>query len=62
MPLRQRVDADPASIEEVRAVLDPVEDELWAEADAVVDRPQDWSDVAASWGGRALRALVSCAP
>ena len=59
--LRQRVDADPAAIEEIRDVLDPVEEELWAEADDVADRPQDWSAVASSWGAPALRALLSCA-
>ncbi len=56
--VRQRVDADPGSIEEIRGVLDPVEAELWAEADAVLDRPQDWPVVAASWGERALRAAA----
>jgi secernin len=60
--LRQRVDADPEAIGEIRAVLDPVEGELWAEADAVVERPQEWSALAASWGARALRALLACAP
>ena len=60
--LRQRVDADPGAIEEIRDVLDPVEGELWAEADAVLGRPQDWPVVGASWGERALRALLSCAP
>ncbi len=60
--LRQRVDAEPGAIEEIRGVLDPVEGELWSEADAVVDHPQEWSAVASSWGERALRALLSCAP
>jgi dipeptidase len=60
--VRQRVDADPESIGAIRSVLGPVEAELWAEADEVVDRPQDWSRVATSWGGRALSALQSCAP
>ena len=60
--VRQRVDADPESIGPIRSVLDPVEAELWAEADEVVERPQDWSRLATSWGGRALSALQSCAP
>jgi hypothetical protein len=60
--VRQRVDADPESIGAIRSVLDPVEAELWAEADEVVDRPHDWSRVATSWGGRALSALQSCVP
>jgi secernin len=55
--LRARVEADPESIESIRAVLDPVEGELWAEADGVAGQPHRWAEVAASWGGRALRAL-----
>ena len=34
-PLRDRVEADPDALAAVRAVLAPVEAELWAEADAV---------------------------
>jgi secernin len=60
--VRQRVDADPGSLGAIRSVLAPVEAELWAEADEVVDRPQDWSAGATSWGGRALAAIQSCAP
>ena len=60
--LRQRVDADPAAIGEIREVLDPVEAELWFEAAEIVETPDRWADVAASWGGRALAALQSCAP
>jgi secernin len=60
--LRQRVDADPAAIEAIREVLDPVEAELWFEAAEIVETPDRWADVAASWGGRALAALQSCAP
>ena len=37
--LRQRVEADPAAIEAIREVLDPVEEELWFEADEIVDDP-----------------------
>jgi hypothetical protein len=58
--VRQLVDADPEAIGTIRSVLDPVEAQLWAEADSVADRPQDWSTVAASWGARALSALQSC--
>ena len=60
--LRQRVDADPEAIGEIRDVLDPVEGELWAEADEIVERPQEWPARAASWGERALRALHWRAP
>jgi secernin len=60
--LRQRVEADPAAIGEIREVLDPVEEELWFEAGDIADVPDRWADVAGSWGGRALAALQSCAP
>jgi len=60
--LRQRVEADPAAIGPIRQVLDPVEEELWFEAGEIVETPDRWADVAASWGGRALAALESCAP
>jgi hypothetical protein len=59
--LRQRVDADPTAIGPIRQVLDPVEEELWFEAGEIVETPDRWPDVAASWGGRALAALQSCA-
>ena len=42
------------------ARLDPVEDELWAEADAVFEHPGRWAEVGASWGARALDALRAC--
>ena len=58
--LRRRVEADPDALPEVRAVLQPVEDELWAEADDVVSEPSRWAGAGASWGGRALDALRSC--
>jgi secernin len=60
--LRQRVEADPAAIGPIRQVLDPVEEELWFEAGQIAETPDRWPDVAASWGGRALAALQSCAP
>ena len=60
--LRQLVEADPAVLPAVRAILTPVEDELWAEADDLVERPGRWADVGASWGSRALHALRSCIP
>jgi hypothetical protein len=60
--LRQLVEADPAALPDLREILAPVEDELWAEADDVVEQPGRWADLGASWGGRALRALRSCIP
>ncbi len=59
--LRQRVEADPDALAEVRAVLQPVEDELWADADDVLAEPSRWASAGASWGSRALHALRSCA-
>ena len=59
--LRQRVEADPDALAEVRAVLQPVEDELWADADDVFAQPSRWASAGASWGSRALHALRSCA-
>ncbi len=55
--LRRRVEVDPAALDEVRAALDPVEDELWSEADEVADRPGRWAPTGASWGMRALDAM-----
>ena len=59
--VRQRVERDPGVLPEVRAVLQPVEDDLWAEADDVFEHPARWSSVGASWGRRALDALRACA-
>jgi len=58
--LRAQVEADPASIGAVRQCLAPVEDELWAEADAVRERPDRWAEVGRSWGQRALGAMAAC--
>ena len=58
--VRARVEDDPAALERVREVLDPVEDELWADAADVAERPGRWAGVGAAWGPRALHALRSC--
>jgi dipeptidase len=60
--LRTKVEADAGALEEVRAALQPVEDELWAEADEVYEHPGQWASVGATWGHRALHALHSCVP
>jgi secernin len=60
--LRQRVEEDPDAVAGIREVLDPVEDDLWADADDVLDRPGRWAAASASWGSRALHALRSCIP
>ena len=58
--VRRRVEEDPDALVEVRGALDPVEDELWAEADAVAEQPDRWAEVGASWGARTLDALLAC--
>ncbi len=62
--LRRHVEADPdpGALHAVRAVLQEVEDELWAEADEVLESPHQWASAGASWGPRALQALRSCIP
>ncbi len=55
--LRRRVEADPGALHAVRAALDPVEDELWAEADEVADQPGRWASTGATWGPRALHTM-----
>jgi len=57
--LRQVVEERPGALAAVRAVLDPVEAELWSEADEVADLPHLWSEVGAGWGDRALQALTA---
>ena len=60
--LRRLVEADPEALPVLRETLEPVEDELWAEADDVLEDPSRWAEVGESWGGRALDALRSCIP
>jgi len=60
--VRVRVEREPDALAEVRAVLQPVEDELWAEAGDVAERPDRWAAVGESWGARAMDALFACAP
>ena len=58
--VRRRVEDDPDALAAVRHVLDPVEDELWGEADAVFEHPDRWAASGASWGSRAFDALAAC--
>jgi secernin len=60
--LRQLVEADPAALPTLRDTLQPVEDELWAEADDVLEDPARWAEVGGTWGSRALHALRSSIP
>ena len=59
--LRRRVEDNPDALADIRQVLDPVEAELWAEADDVAEHPERRRTVGASWGPRALQALRVCA-
>ena len=59
--MRTRVEHDPDGLADVRSVLQPVEDELWAEADEVFEHPGRWAVCGATWGPRALSALRFCA-
>ena len=60
--LRRLVEADPDALVAVRETLQPVEDELWAEADDVLGYPARWAEAGGSWGARALDALRRCIP
>jgi len=60
--VRDLVESAPDALAEVRGVLAAVEDELWAEADDVWERPNRWSNIGATWGARALHGLRSCIP
>ena len=60
--VRQHVEGDPGALAAVRAVLQPVEDEIWADADDVLELPGRWAAAGAAWGSRALHALRTCIP
>jgi secernin len=55
--VRRWVEDDPDALAEMRGPLDQVEGELWAEADEVVEHPDRWASVGASWGARVLDVL-----
>jgi len=58
--LRLRVESDPDAIHAIRQVLQPLEDELWEEAEDVSERPDRWAEIGQAWGERALRAMSAC--
>jgi secernin len=60
--LRRLVEAEPDALPLIRETLTTVEDELWAEAEGVLEEPSRWAVVGESWGSRALGALRSCIP
>jgi secernin len=59
--LRERVERDPEAIAAIRAELDPLETELWQEADEVSSSPGRWRAAAESWGARTAAALTRLA-
>jgi secernin len=60
--LRRLVEAEPDALPLIRETLTTVEDELWGEAEGVLEEPSRWAVVGESWGSRALGALRSCIP
>jgi hypothetical protein len=57
--LRDRIDADHSTLAATRAVLDPLELELWQEADTLLDAPLDvWRRFGATCGVRVARAFT----
>jgi hypothetical protein len=55
--LRDRVQAEPGRLDEVRQVLDPLEGDAWAEAEALGDDGAAWAPAAAGWCGRLAQSL-----
>jgi dipeptidase len=56
--LRTRVEGDPEAMAAIRGVLDPIEAELWEEADALSGEPGRWTAAAGSWGSRVAAAAA----
>ncbi|MHB1488363.1 MAG: C69 family dipeptidase [Acidimicrobiales bacterium] len=59
--LRDRVEADSDTIGAVRAELDPIEQELWEQADDLVERPNAWTAFAEQAGRRVAEAAARLA-
>jgi secernin len=57
LALRERVEANPDALADVRAVLGPIEAELWTEADAVAGNPFDQATFATSCWSRVDEGL-----
>lgn len=55
--VRDRAEGDAAVLPAVRAVLGPLEAELWQEADDVAEHPDRWAAAAEGWSRRAADAL-----
>jgi len=59
--LRDRVERDPGAMAAIREVLDPLEAELWDEADALAGDPGRWAAAAGSWGSRVAAVTAGLA-
>jgi dipeptidase len=57
--LRDRVETDPTHLVTIRSLFDPVESELWREADEIADRPECRMDFVAGAWRRVSRALTA---
>jgi len=57
--VRQWLEDDPSAIGDVRAVLDPIEAELWEEADDVAAAPDRWEPAVREWSRRVAQAAAS---
>ncbi len=59
--LRDRAERDPAALAPIRAVLDPIEAELWDEADALDGDPRRFAEATGRWGSRVAAAAAALA-
>lgn len=59
--LRDLVERAPEALVEIRTTLDPLEAELWEEAEELASSPNRWEAAASRWSVRASRALRSLA-
>lgn len=59
--LRDRVEADADAIAGLRAELDPIERDLWEQADDLVERPDAWGAFAEQAGRRVAEAAARLA-
>ncbi len=59
--LRERAEGDPGAMTAIRRVLDPLEAELWDEADQMAPDPARWAAAARSWGSRVVAATAGLA-
>jgi hypothetical protein len=59
--LRDTVERDSDMFDAIRRRLDPVEAQLWAEADAVAPRPEKWAAATARWSRQVTEVVAQLA-